>query len=497
MSHTIDVLTTIQILKSNLTRLEISLDNYLDSSDVGQFAEYKIAVNSSKRQIVHIKDLTKDNPEQQANIQQLENIFNREINVQTRGINQGTLSDNALSSMMHVHHSLDRIEEVEDKLLDERRIRNNREGAIANGIAVIAISYAGIMVTHATFAQWRQKKTQDLLDERLKNIEMEQQLSTSLMACRNLDEGRELIKAFLEQVLPGAKGVIFEINNSRDQMNVSISFGGDSSDISLRQSWHSPHECWALRQGSDRVSDRETLLIPCQLCKKLNPEDQKGLMCLPLQAHEQTLGTVHITGVPTHLQPLLSGLTHLVALPLAVLNLQSELEYLSLHDPNTGLYNRRFLDEMVQRTAATADRYNRQPGAEGSYSVSFIFMDVDHFKRFNTQYGHSAGDDVLRALARLLMDNTRHGIDVVCRYGGEEFVLIMPNCNHEDALKKAESLRQKVKGLRVIDGTTITISMGVATYPEQGSVADKVLKLANAAMLQAKAEGRDRVCKPC
>ncbi|MBE9077373.1 GGDEF domain-containing protein [Romeria aff. gracilis LEGE 07310] len=137
------------------------------------------------------------------------------------------------------------------------------------------------------------------------------------------------------------------------------------------------------------------------------------MMCLRLQAHEQTIGVIHLTRVPLAQRATISALAPQIALPLAVLHLQSELEYLSFHDANTGIYNRRFLDEMLERAIASAERKNHQlPEGEPPATVGVIFMDVDHFKQFNSEFGHEAGDTVLRTLGSLLTDITRAGEDV-------------------------------------------------------------------------------------
>ena len=160
----------------------------------------------------------------------------------------------------------------------------------------------------------------------------------------------------------------------------------------------------------------------------------------------------------------------------------------STRDPLTGLFNRRYMEETLERELHRCGREN--------LPLSVVFIDVDHFKRFNDAFGHAAGDEALREVGRLLQSGTRQG-DVACRYGGEELVLILPGTGLEDVRRRAEELRLKAADLRMTgspqgDGG-ITLSMGVALFPRHGSSAGAILGAADGALYRAKREGRDRV----
>ena len=129
-------------------------------------------------------------------------------------------------------------------------------------------------------------------------------------------------------------------------------------------------------------------------------------------------------------------------------------------------------------------------------SVGVIMLDIDHFKRFNDTYGHDAGDVLLRAVGVFLKNNTRNE-DIICRYGGEEFTLVLPRASLDNTRARAEYLREGVKSLvvqyqgQVLDA--VTASLGIAIFPDHGSTADRVVKAADEALYQAKRSGRDRV----
>lgn len=159
----------------------------------------------------------------------------------------------------------------------------------------------------------------------------------------------------------------------------------------------------------------------------------------------------------------------------------------SVHDPLTGLYNRRYLDATLERELMLADR-DGQP-------VSVVMCDLDHFKAINDRYGHLAGDEVLRTFAVAMMEHSR-GSDIACRYGGEEFVLVMPGMPEAEACERAEQLRAAIEAAPVNHGDTsiaVTASFGVARFPQGGRTSVELLAAADKAMYAAKRGGRNQV----
>ena len=167
--------------------------------------------------------------------------------------------------------------------------------------------------------------------------------------------------------------------------------------------------------------------------------------------------------------------------------LQSQLREQAIRDVLTNLFNRRYLEETLERELARATRE--------AYPLCVIMMDLDYFKEVNDTYGHEAGDVVLKTLAETVTKQSRHG-DFVCRYGGEEFVLVMPNINIEIAKGRADELHQIINSLNIRYGVfnlTMTISMGVAMYPAHGKTKEELMRAADQAMYAAKNTGRNRV----
>jgi len=168
--------------------------------------------------------------------------------------------------------------------------------------------------------------------------------------------------------------------------------------------------------------------------------------------------------------------------------LQAQLREQAIRDPLTGLYNRRYLEETLWRELDRA-------GREG-HSLSILMVDVDHFKRLNDTYGHPAGDEVLRTLGRLLQHHARSS-DIPCRYGGEEFIVVLPDMPLDAARKRAERVRQDFADLRIAFGgaeLVATLSIGVSGYAGHGNTADELIRAADLALYDAKQSGRNRVC---
>lgn len=499
VDHTFDVLDTIQQIEFNLLEAQADLQTFLTDNNPAKLARYRQALKTAQQTFSTLRALTVDNSTQQQNLRQLEELLEQRLRIQQGLLQQQKpkiQSDNnskaELSQLYtdEMQEQMGDIQQEEYKLLRQRRQIVNQQGAFASGTILVSIAITGFLSWQASRDRVRQQQAKADLSQRLQSIELEQDLSSHLLTCRNFAEAHDILQSFLSHLLPHCSGAIYEINNSRDQMVPSITFGeAKQSDA------YSPRECWALRRGELQMGQQATFRIPCKLCRALYAtEVPETMMCLPLQAHEQTIGILHLAQVPTEQQLAIKTLAHQISLPLAVLHLQAELEYLSFHDANTGIYNRRFLDEMISRAIASARRQNhRLPEGGAPYSVGVIFMDVDHFKRFNSEHGHEMGDTVLRMVGTFLVEMTRAGEDTPCRYGGEEFVVVMPGADEASTLAKAEKIRQGIKRRPTPTGHAISVSIGVATYPKNGITPDEVLKAANIALLRAKAEGRDQV----
>jgi diguanylate cyclase (GGDEF)-like protein len=213
-----------------------------------------------------------------------------------------------------------------------------------------------------------------------------------------------------------------------------------------------------------------------------------------LLAQGQPVGLLHWRSAPggagafdEPTQLLAQSVADGLALTWTNLSLREALRQEAIRDPLTGLYNRRFMEESLLREMRRAQR--------GGQTVAVILLDVDRFKQVNDRFGHEAGDMLLRALGTLLQASSR-GSDIACRYGGEEFVLILPETSLETAQQRAEQIREKFRSLKVAvqpdEAPTTSASLGVAGYPLHSDSPEGLLRAADAALYEAKRAGRNR-----
>jgi diguanylate cyclase (GGDEF)-like protein len=173
-----------------------------------------------------------------------------------------------------------------------------------------------------------------------------------------------------------------------------------------------------------------------------------------------------------------------MSLALSNLSLREKLRNQALRDPLTGLYNRRYMEDMLERFVRLAVRKDS--------SLAVVMIDLDHFKRLNDQHGHLLGDAVLRAVAGAISATLRE-TDVACRYGGEELIVLLPDCDTDAALAKAEEIRLRIEELSAAHGAEITASLGVAALPSAASTVVDLVKAADTALYEAKKAGRNCV----
>ena len=308
-----------------------------------------------------------------------------------------------------------------------------------------------------------------------------QQLMELLQSAVSLTEAVKLLGPFLGRLLEGSGGGIFFMNSSKNLLELACSWGSQSQ----QEPAISPEECWALRRGKPHY---DSPAEPELRCPHWLDQDVHWHCCSPLLAHGETLGILtlaYLESLSESRQRLLRSTCEQVALALANLRLRDSLRQQSIRDPLTGLFNRRFLEESLLRECSRAQRRGE--------SMSVVMLDVDHFKKFNDDYGHEAGDLVLQSVAQYLKTAVR-GEDVVCRYGGEEFCIICPTLGRADLEIRLEKMRVGLQEMGVLVGSErlqVTASFGAALYPEHGDLPAPLLQLADAAMYSAKRSGRN------
>lgn len=311
------------------------------------------------------------------------------------------------------------------------------------------------------------------------------ELADQLNACESRRELIQVLQSSCQDLFEISGGALFEAVGERLDL---LEFGwGDCAGL---EGSFGPEQCLALQGGKPFPGDIEQQSAPvCAHRPSLLPA-----LCVPLHSRGLLVGLLLLqrhepfwTGDAVsdrQLEQLVRALAEHTALALDNLSLRERLREQSLSDPLTGLFNRRYLFEQMEREMAAWERSRR--------SFALLLIDIDHFKKFNDRYGHAIGDAVLVEVANLLREYTRRS-DVACRLGGEEFVVLMTGAEQEQAISRAESIREAVKKIR-IGGVeeAISISAGVAVYPMHGEDQHNLLRAADQALYVSKRTGRDR-----
>ncbi len=314
-------------------------------------------------------------------------------------------------------------------------------------------------------------------------------MAEMLQSATDREDANEVLRASATQLLPGLGGALYVFNNSRDRLDLSTTWSGDGSmDTHSSLPDHiTPGSCWALKRGKPH---RNTGIAGALRCA--HAIAGQVTLEIPMAARGELYGLLELTASGADaeermadVQLIAGALADAMSLALSNISLRERLRNQALRDPLTGLYNRRFLEEMIERLAHEADR-KRTP-------LSALMLDLDHFKMLNDQFGHTTGDAVLRQVSNTIMANLR-ATDVACRYGGEELAILMPDTSLEFATAKAEQIRAAIADMSR-DGRIppVTASIGIASAPETSARANDLIAAADASLYLAKQQGRDRV----
>ena len=360
---------------------------------------------------------------------------------------------------------------------------------LGDGFAVTFRDVTAMKQYQCTLEQTNRELELRLNDLRERHAEMLtlSQIGDFLQACVTVVEACQVVATLMEPLFPQCSGGIFLLNSSGHHLENIASWG----DVLYSQSNFDIKDCWGLRRGRvHEVSDQQDGLH----CRHILPLPQDArTCCIPLIAQGETLGLLYLSAHPTQVFPankaqLARTVAEQLGLAIANLNLRTILEQQSIRDGLTGLYNRRHFEDRLQQEIERSSRTHS--------SLSLIMLDIDHFKTFNDTYGHDAGDYVLKSISHNLKASLRL-CDIICRYGGEELVIILPDTSLEAATQIAETLRQAIAALNLSYDQQLlgqmTASFGVATCPPQETSRLALFKAADGALYEAKRHGRNQV----
>ena len=341
------------------------------------------------------------------------------------------------------------------------------------------------------------KRMEQALRQYSRELVLFNEMSSRLQTCRTEQDTYVIIADICQKLFPSDSGYIAMMQNSDTTCREVAAWG----DYVATFRDFEPGACPALQQAHPPSASSAASGYRCPHLQESSNNPSRCL-AIPISTTTQTLGILALitkhteSSVPNEAEEdedlekkwmLANGIIEHYALVLTNLRLRETLRVEAIRDPLTGLFNRRYMEESLRREAQRADR--------NSTSIGIIMIDIDHFKKLNDSFGHEAGDIMLRHLGTLLSNNIRGG-DIACRYGGEEFLLILPEVRLDVVSQRAQELLSQIRALNIVYQKmrfSITVSIGIATYPGHGETVQQVVIAADMALYQAKRQGRDQL----
>jgi len=330
------------------------------------------------------------------------------------------------------------------------------------------------------------QETVTALERRNLEAALLNELGDLLQGCLNSSEVYDVVEAIAPRLFSDYDGALFIHSHSRRFVEMAASWGKTVESETVFE----PEKCWALRRGRQHFAGKSSNELNCRHINSLTPVSHT---CTPLVAQGEMIGLLYLQAhqpvdPSEQHQQLVTIASERVAMALANLRLRDSLQIQSVHDALTGLFNRKYMEETTLRELRRAARQK--------HSIGFIMLDIDRFKQYNDRYGHGAGDELLQALGIFLQNKIR-GSDIACRYGGDEFMLVLPEASLQDTSRRAEELRQAAKKLTVqYRGTElgmVTLSIGISSYPEHGDTLEVLVHVADMELYRSKNTGGDQV----
>ncbi|HJU07645.1 MAG TPA: diguanylate cyclase [Rhodanobacteraceae bacterium] len=514
--HSYQVRERIVMVLSDLRLAEAEARSYGWTGDDDSAISYYRAVADTERDLQALAEMISDNPTQMSNIAHLraliaarrkdyETIIN---DYHARGPAVAHAEVLALISRPNhpIHDLTDAMLAEETRLLAIRQQERDRSGTYVGAAATIATLTVLALMLRAFFTitsehrqrlrtertleegAWKLRKALEDAQQLAGNMQRLSQLGEMLQSCREPDEAIAVVERGLPPLLPSMSGCLALINPSHNMVEGRMSWGPRGAD--LAGAVFAPDDCWALRRSQPHPGFGE---IAAPTCPHLIHAGVTAghTLCLPLSVQGQVLGVLSLvsdTAPDSGSRELLLTTSDQLALAITNLRLQQSLREQSIRDPLTGLFNRRYLEASLPRELARAERRKTQ--------LALLMLDLDHFKRYNDRHGHDAGDALLAQFGTALNQLCR-GEDIPCRYGGEEFTVVLVDIDARHARERAEAIRTATSQLELRHrGQRLpapSVSIGLALYPNDGGTPEELKRVADQALYRAKREGRDRV----
>ena len=517
VEHSYQVISQIDAANGQLRAAETAARSYHRTGAAAQHADYLVAIPEVIEQADRLVAITGDDPQQNQHARQWRDLLLARLAELERLVDheRDSVTTDALIeadirfSRTHRAFALAKaMIDSERELLAKRRASSDLRSNLLIGFVLLGIAVPLVLLALLLTGLLRENRRALRLDaesrravRKLETTLQERDLLSEqrrilgnyaglLQSCQSVDEAFAMTVDTLQQLLPDAGGHCYVMRASQNVAETMARFGTEAiATVDLLD----PAQCWALRRGQPHRTGDAHGHLRCSHLDASTSLDDIWTVCVPLIAQGATLGLLHASGpgrgmAAENRSAMVESIGEQLSLALANLQLRETMRMQSLRDPLTGLFNRRYLEENLGREFERCKRRG--------LPLSVLMLDVDHFKRFNDEHGHAAGDAMLECIGEVLRSLTRNE-DIACRYGGEEFTIVLPEANAEGAHRRAEEIRLAIASSTILHMRRTlgpaTASIGIATFPTDGDSPAELVEKADAALYRAKAEGRNRV----
>ena len=510
-----EVIVRLDELEARLRDAEAAQRGYLLTANPIFLADYRNAIEMLPGIYEDLRQRVQDQPAQLARVQALWAHIQVRPKQLARTLQryregglpaaQAAIDHNVIESSTAIRQQAEAIHKAEDLLLAQRGESTHDSAILLRALALLGIPIGILMILvvyrqlvreirrraraegDAAQANAQLRVSLDHVERGSADLHALSRYGSMLQSCATPEEALQLTENLFASLLPATAGGLYRIRNSQDHAELDAQWG--PSPLAAPAPAMPVDACWGLRRGQPHFA-ASTHGPRCEHVQA-GADAQVATLCLPLAAHGTQLGLLSLSGPEralTDRRDILETAAEKLSMALGNLSLQERLRHQSIRDPLTGLFNRRYLEESAAREVARCARRD-QP-------LSLLMLDIDHFRAFNDLHGHPGGDALLAQFGKLLQAMTR-GEDIACRYGGEEFTVILPEADLEAACVRAETIRIAVQAMQVpYLGKLlpqVTVSVGVASFPAHGLAPEALMLAADEALYRGKREGRNRV----
>jgi len=505
VEHTHRVLAEIDQVQRLVSDARRGEGGFLLTGDASRLQTVYTARLQLNDTLASLAALTADNRAQRNRVEQLNALVDADLASIDRAVALHRTNEDAAAAEYESPATQSRFAQIthllDDARREEQRLLDARTGGVATRVRwtllIVGFGYAlALALGIGAMLRMRREIVQRLraedevertnreltthvseLQTRSQQLTLLGHIGELLQACRTLEEAAELLSNSAPEMFSFARGGLFRVAPSRNVAAPLASWPDAAEPFA-------PSDCWAIRRGAPHESTTNVT------CGHLERSKAAHAFCVPLVAQGDMLGVLTLEWDDDHdPRELARAAAEQIALALANLELQQTLRMHAIRDPLTSLFNRRYMEESLNRELHRAAR-SKTP-------LSVMMFDLDRFKEFNDLFGHAAGDNLLRDLGRNIAHEVRVE-DIACRYGGDEFVVILPGAPPECAIARAELLIEKTRRMPIAampDGGTVTMSVGVASFPADAHEPETLLGAADRALYGAKRAGRARVAR--